>query len=92
MSLLASNVSVNLGRTPVVRNVSMSLQPGTVTGLLGPNGAGKSTLMRAMAGQLVHDGAITLNGAARRRHERSPPRPAYSLAAARPRGQLAAER
>ena len=64
MGLVAENVSVSLGRTPVVRGVSMSLEPGTVTGLLGPNGAGKSTLMRAMAGQLVHDGAITLDGEA----------------------------
>ena len=63
MSLVASNVSVSLGRMQVVREVSMNLQPGTVTGLLGPNGAGKSTLMRAMAGQLAHDGTITLNGA-----------------------------
>lgn len=62
MSLVAENVSVSLGRTQVVRDVSMTLEPATVTGLLGPNGAGKSTLMRAMAGQLVHSGAITLDG------------------------------
>jgi ABC-type multidrug transport system ATPase subunit len=33
--------------------MSVSLEPGMVTGLLGPNGAGKSTLMRAMAGQVA---------------------------------------
>ena len=62
MPLLASNVAVMLGGRAVVRDVSLRLQPGKVTGLLGPNGAGKSTLMRALAGQLDHAGTITLDG------------------------------
>jgi branched-chain amino acid transport system ATP-binding protein len=35
---------------PVVRNVNLSLEPGTVLALLGPNGAGKTTLMLTIAG------------------------------------------
>jgi branched-chain amino acid transport system ATP-binding protein len=35
---------------PVVRNVDISLEPGTVLALLGPNGAGKTTLMLTIAG------------------------------------------
>ena len=35
---------------PVVRNVDLSLEPGTVLALLGPNGAGKTTLMLTIAG------------------------------------------
>ena len=62
MPLSASNVAVMLGGRAVVRDVSLRLQPGKVTGLLGPNGAGKSTLMRALAGQLDHAGTITLDG------------------------------
>ena len=76
MNLAARDVSVSLGGRDVVRNVTLDLKPGRVTGLLGPNGAGKSTLMRAMAGQLAHAGSITLDGqpvaqmqdAARARH------------------------
>ena len=35
---------------PVLRNVNISLEPGTVLALLGPNGAGKTTLMLTIAG------------------------------------------
>ena len=30
-------------KMPVVRDVSLRCEPGTITGFLGPNGAGKST-------------------------------------------------
>jgi ATP-binding cassette subfamily F protein 3 len=38
--------------SPVLRNVQLSLRPGSRIGLLGPNGAGKSTLVKAIAGEL----------------------------------------
>lgn len=50
------------GRT-VVRNVSLSLRGGSITGLLGPNGSGKSTVMRLAAGLLApREGAALLDG------------------------------
>ncbi|TQK72209.1 ABC transporter ATP-binding protein [Nocardioides sp. SLBN-35] len=39
------------GRTPVLREVDLALQPGTVTALMGRNGAGKSTLLWALQGR-----------------------------------------
>ncbi|MBM7519423.1 ABC transporter ATP-binding protein [Nocardioides nitrophenolicus] len=39
------------GRTPVLREVDLSLRPGTVTALMGRNGAGKSTLLWALQGR-----------------------------------------
>jgi ABC-2 type transport system ATP-binding protein len=48
---------------PAIRNVSLSLEPGTILGLLGPNGSGKSTtvailtgLCEPSAGQVWFDG------------------------------------
>lgn len=36
-------------------NVSLSLEPGTITAICGPNGAGKSTLLQALAGLIAPD-------------------------------------
>lgn len=42
--------SVTLGGRHVVNNVSLTVEPASITVLLGPNGAGKTTLMRAALG------------------------------------------
>ena len=48
-----------------LRDVSLTIQRGSLTGLLGPNGCGKTTLLKLMAGVLrPHQGAITLDGRA----------------------------
>src|SRR5258708_40296553 len=49
---------------PVVRNLDLSLEGGTVLALLGPNGAGKTTLLLTIAGlQAPLAGQIGLGGA-----------------------------
>jgi iron complex transport system ATP-binding protein len=60
--LSASNVTVRIGEREIVRDASLSLDAGALVALVGPNGAGKTTLMRALAGLLPAQGAITLGG------------------------------
>lgn len=61
--LEARAVSYYVGEKRLLDNVSLSLEPGTVTALLGPNGAGKSTLIKLMSGQLAPSlGEVLLDG------------------------------
>jgi ABC-2 type transport system ATP-binding protein len=43
------NVSVHFGETAALRNVSLTVERGTIFGLVGSDGAGKSTLLRIIA-------------------------------------------
>ena len=54
--LAARGVSKSFFGNPVLRDVSIALQPGRVHALLGENGAGKSTLINLLSGALVPDG------------------------------------
>ena len=60
--LSARHLSVALGSTQALQNVSLTLQSGW-TAIVGPNGAGKSTLLRVLAGlQRPDAGEVQLNG------------------------------
>ena len=63
MSLSLNGVSLTLGGRPLVRDLTLSLDPGEVIGLLGPNGAGKTTSFNLVIGLLRPDrGKILLDG------------------------------
>ncbi len=50
-------------QVPVVRDVSLRCEPGTITGFLGANGAGKSTTLRMIVGLARPDrGTATIDG------------------------------
>ncbi|HEV7284805.1 MAG TPA: ATP-binding cassette domain-containing protein, partial [Kaistia sp.] len=70
--LAARGVSKAFFGNPVLRSVSISLEPGRIHALLGENGAGKSTLINLLSGALRPDsGTIEIDGKAVSRH--SPP-------------------
>ena len=49
--------------TTALKNLSIKIRPGIVTGLIGPDGAGKTTFMRLCAGLLRPDkGSVTVLG------------------------------
>ena len=61
----AQAISVRLGKSPVLNDVTLSIPRGTVTAIIGPNGSGKSTLLRTLARLLRPEtGSVLLDGAA----------------------------
>ncbi|OZD68515.1 ABC transporter ATP-binding protein [Rhodococcus sp. 05-340-1] len=66
MSLDAVAVSAGYpGGCDVLTEVTVSVEPGTITGLTGPSGSGKTTLARVLALlQKPHTGTVLLDGTA----------------------------
>lgn len=68
--MLASVAAIEIEHLRVVRggkvvlpDLTLGIEPGTVTGLLGPSGSGKTTLMRAIVGvQMVESGRVAVLG------------------------------
>ncbi len=50
VSVVLENVSLAFGRQAVLKDVSLSIEPGEFFAFLGPSGSGKSTLLRVIAG------------------------------------------
>jgi iron complex transport system ATP-binding protein len=55
-------VSVQLGTTRALRDISLTVPRGEWVALIGPNGAGKTTALRAIAGLAHYSGTIRLDG------------------------------
>ena len=67
-TIKVSQLAFSHGTRPVLKDIDLTLQPGTLTAVLGPNGVGKSTLLANMAGLLQPDrGTVELGGADLRR-------------------------
>jgi len=54
-SLIADNLSVEIGGKKLLQNISFELKPRTLTAVIGPSGAGKSTLLNALTGRRPAD-------------------------------------
>jgi len=61
--LECADIQKSFGGVPVLKGITLDLQPGTVTALAGENGAGKSTLMKIVSGQYSADhGTVSVQG------------------------------
>lgn len=57
------DLSVSYGRTPALRNVTVTAETGKATIIVGPNGSGKSTLLQAIIRELpATGGTVTFKG------------------------------
>jgi ABC-type branched-subunit amino acid transport system ATPase component len=62
-ALLTEGVTAGYGRAPIINDITLSAELGTVTTIIGPNGAGKSTFAKTLVGVLrPMSGRILVNG------------------------------
>jgi heme transport system ATP-binding protein len=61
--ITAENVSYQISGKQILKNLSLSVEKGSIFGILGPNGAGKSTLLKCLAGFLsLKKGSVSYDG------------------------------
>jgi Fe-S cluster assembly ATP-binding protein len=63
--LQINNLHATVGDKPILKGLSLTLNPGEIHAIMGPNGAGKSTLGYVLSGRPgyeVTDGSVTFNG------------------------------
>ncbi len=57
------NLGFSYGNVPVLKNITMTLEPGKIYGLLGENGVGKTTLLTLLCGlKNPNEGSIEVDG------------------------------
>ncbi|WP_416149343.1 metal ABC transporter ATP-binding protein [Salipaludibacillus sp. HK11] len=56
------HLSVHYYNHTAIRDITFSVEEGTIVGVIGPNGAGKSTLMKAMLGLEKSQGQVSIFG------------------------------
>lgn len=63
MTVQVTDLTGGYGQTPVIKNISFTLQPGEIVGLIGLNGAGKSTTIKHLLGLLTPmEGEMSISG------------------------------
>lgn len=55
------DIGVTIGKTNIIEHINLHIHCGRLTVIIGRNGAGKSTLIKAMLGEIKHEGKIEFN-------------------------------
>ena len=53
-----NHLGVTIGGQQILSDINLHIHCGTLTAIIGKNGAGKSTLIKAMLGDIPHEGNI----------------------------------
>jgi iron complex transport system ATP-binding protein len=60
--LATEQITVHLGRKPILHGIDMVAPAGAFTAIVGHNGSGKTTLLRALTQEIDHGGRVLLDG------------------------------
>ena len=60
VGVVARNLSLSYGKTEVLKDITLTIEPGEFFALLEPSGSGKSTLLRLIAGFNQHQNGVLL--------------------------------
>lgn len=61
--LEVKGLSVNIGKVPILTDISLTVGDGEIVTVIGPNGAGKTTLLRTLSGTLpMASGDVKFDG------------------------------
>ena len=58
MLIECDNLSVHIGKRPILRDIGFSIKPKEIVTILGPNGSGKTTLFKTLIGAITPSGGV----------------------------------
>lgn len=62
MNIICKNMSAGYGKTEILKNINLEINPGEKIFIGGANGSGKTTLLRVLAGIIPHSGEVLVDG------------------------------
>lgn len=62
MNITCKNMSAGYGKTEILRDIDLVINPGEKIFIGGANGSGKTTLLRVLSGIIPHEGEVMIDG------------------------------